>query len=62
MRNIIDRIIGYVNPHAGIARHFARRQLQRAYEAASPRDTWRPRRAGASANADIFYQNVKELE
>lgn len=52
MRNIIDRIIGYVNPHAGIARHFARRQLQRAYEAASPRDTWRPRRAGASANAD----------
>jgi len=52
MRNIIDRLIGYVNPHAGIARHFARRQLQRAYEAASPRDTWRPRRAGASANAD----------
>lgn len=28
MRNIIDRIIGYVNPHAGIARHSARRQLQ----------------------------------
>ena len=52
MRNFIDRLIGYVNPHAGIARHFARRQLQRAYEAASPRDTWRPRRAGASANAD----------
>ena len=52
MRNFIDRIIGFVNPHAGIARHFARRQLQRAYEAASPRDPWRPRRAGASANAD----------
>jgi len=52
MRNFIDRIVGFVNPHAGIARHFARRQLQRAYEAASPRDPWRPRRAGASANAD----------
>ena len=52
MRNFIDRVIGYVNPHAGVARHIARRQLQRAYEAASPRDGWRPRRAGASANAD----------
>lgn len=52
MPNLIDRIIGWVNPHAGIARHFARQQLARAYEAASPRDTWRPRRAGASANAD----------
>lgn len=50
--NIIDRIIGWVNPHAGIQRHFARQRLARAYEAASPRDSWRPRRAGASANAD----------
>jgi len=52
MPNLIDRFIGWVNPHAGIARHLARRQLERAYEAASPRDTWRPRRAGASANTD----------
>lgn len=52
MPNLIDRIIGWVSPHAGISRHFARQQLARAYEAASPRDTWRPRRAGASANAD----------
>lgn len=52
MPNVLDRIIGWVSPQAGIARHFARRNLQRAYEAASPRDTWRPRRAGASANAD----------
>jgi lambda family phage portal protein len=52
MKNIIDRVIGWVSPSAGVARHFARRQLERAYEAASPRDTWRPRRAGASANAD----------
>lgn len=52
MKNIIDRMIGWINPAAGMARHIARRQLERAYEAASPRDTWRPRRAGASANAD----------
>lgn len=52
MANIIDRIVGWVNPQAGISRHFARQRLARAYEAASPRDTWRPRRAGASANAD----------
>jgi lambda family phage portal protein len=52
MRNVLDRIIGWVSPEAGVARHFARRKLQRAYEAASPRDSWRPRRAGASANAD----------
>jgi lambda family phage portal protein len=52
MPNIVDRLIGWVNPHAGIARHFARARLERAYEAASPRDSWRPRRSGASANAD----------
>jgi lambda family phage portal protein len=52
MRNVIDRVIGWVSPQAGIARHFARQRLVRAYEAASPRDPWRPRRAGASANAD----------
>jgi lambda family phage portal protein len=52
MANIIDRLIGWANPHAGIARHFARARLERAYEAASPRDPWRPRRSGASANAD----------
>jgi lambda family phage portal protein len=52
MRNIIDSLIGWVSPQAGIARHFARQRLARAYEAASPRDGWRPRRAGASANAD----------
>ena len=52
MANILDRIVGWVSPQAGIARHFARRRLERAYEAASPRDPWRPRRAGASANAD----------
>jgi lambda family phage portal protein len=52
MANPIDRVIGWFNPQAGLARHRARQNLQRAYEAASPRDGWRPRRSGASANAD----------
>ncbi|MFC5548188.1 phage portal protein [Massilia aerilata] len=52
MPNLLDRIVGWVSPQAGISRHFARKRLERAYEAASPRDPWRPRRAGASANAD----------
>ena len=52
MPNVLDRIIGWVNPQAGVNRLRARGRLQRAYEAASPRDSWRPRRAGASANAD----------
>lgn len=50
--NLVDRVIGWINPHAGLSRWFARQRLQRAYEAASPRDPWKPRRAGASANAD----------
>lgn len=52
MANLVDRIVGWFDPHAGLARHFARRRLQRAYEAAAPGDKWRPRRAGASASAD----------
>ncbi|MCC6071450.1 phage portal protein [Massilia sp. GCM10020059] len=52
MPNILDRVVGWVSPRAGIARYFDRQRLARAYEAASPRDPWRPRRAGASANAD----------
>jgi lambda family phage portal protein len=52
MANPIDRLIGWFSPQAGLSRHRARQTLQRAYEAASPRDGWRPRRAGASANAD----------
>lgn len=52
MRNPIDRLISWVSPQRGLERYFARQRLERAYEAASPRDTWRPRRSGASANAD----------
>lgn len=52
MANIIDRIIGAFNPAQGLRRHTARQLLQRAYEGASPRDGWKPRRPGASANTD----------
>lgn len=50
--NLVDRVIGWLDPAAGLKRHHQRRLLQRAYEAANPRDGWRPRRQGASANAD----------
>ena len=50
--NPIDRLIGWISPMAGLRRHTARVALARAYEAASPFDKWRPRRGGASANAD----------
>ena len=50
--NLIDRLIGLVDPDAGLRRLRARELLTRAYEGASPRDGWRPRRGGASANAD----------
>lgn len=52
MANALDRLIGWISPHAGLSRHFARQRLERAFEAAAPGDKWRPRRAGASANAD----------
>jgi lambda family phage portal protein len=50
----LDRIIGYINPTAGLKRIAARRSLSkaRAYEGASIKDGWIPRRAGASPNAD----------
>lgn len=51
-QTLLDRAIAYVSPRAGLARFFERERLQRAYDAASPRDRWKPRRGGASANAD----------
>ncbi len=50
--NALDRVIGYFDPSAALRRVVDRVRLQRAYEAASPRDTWKPRRGGASAQAD----------
>lgn len=52
MPNILDRAIGFFSPMQGLRRHHARELLSRAYEGASKRDGWRPRRPGASANAD----------
>ena len=52
MANLFDRLIGVFNPVAGLRRHTARELLQRAYEGASQRDGWRPKRPGASANTD----------
>ena len=51
-RNLVDRVVGYFNPLAGLRRTVAREQLQRAYAGASKKDGWRPLRAGASANTD----------
>jgi lambda family phage portal protein len=51
-RNIVDSIVGYFNPRAGLRRTVAREMLHRAYEGANQRDGWKPRRGGASANAD----------
>jgi lambda family phage portal protein len=50
--NALDRLIGAFDPARALRRVAARTLLQRAYEAASPRDPWRPRRGTASAQAD----------
>lgn len=73
--NIIDRVIGYFSPRAGIVRLAAREVLKRAYEGASRSDGWAPRRPGASANTDhaadarelrsrarALYQNVPYIK
>jgi lambda family phage portal protein len=52
MANLIDRLVGIVNPDAGLRRFRSRALLARAYEGASTKDGWRPRRPGASANTD----------
>lgn len=49
---VVDRLVAWVNPGAGLRRLREREMLARAYEGASPRDGWRPRRPGASANSD----------
>lgn len=49
---VLDRVVSYFNPGAGLRRAAARALLARAYAGASPRDGWRPARPGASANTD----------
>lgn len=48
----LDRLVGWFDPRRGYQRFTSRVLLQRAYDAASPGDRWRPRRTTASANAD----------
>lgn len=48
----LDRVIGLYDPDKALRRHRSRQLLARAYEGASTKDGWRPKRAGASANAD----------
>jgi lambda family phage portal protein len=52
MATVIDRLVGWAFPEAGLRRRRARALLERAYEGAALTDGWRPRRAGASANTD----------
>ncbi|MEN9437365.1 MAG: Stenotrophomonas phage, partial [Pseudomonadota bacterium] len=49
---LIDKFVGAISPDAGLRRLRARDMLTRAYEGASTKDGWRPKRAGASANTD----------
>lgn len=49
---LLDRVIGWASPSAGLRRYYDRQRLTRAYLAAAPGDTWRPRRPNASANTD----------
>ena len=49
---LIDRFIGAVSPNAGLRRLRAREMLTSAYEGASQKDGWKPKRSGASANTD----------
>jgi lambda family phage portal protein len=56
----VDRAIGWVSPGAGLKRAHARAALVRAYEGASRRDGWAPKRPGASATAD-HLADAREL-
>lgn len=52
--SLLDKAIGFFAPASGLRRALARRAIAqvRAYEGASIKDGWIPRRSGASANSD----------
>jgi lambda family phage portal protein len=50
--NAVDKVISIYNPDRGLSRMRSRQLLARAYEGASNKDGWRPKRSGASANTD----------
>jgi lambda family phage portal protein len=52
LAELVDHAISIVSPDAALRRRRARQLLKRAHEGASKTDGWKPRRAGASANAD----------
>ncbi|MES2909877.1 MAG: phage portal protein [Pseudomonadota bacterium] len=52
MANVLDRLIGVFNPDKALRLMRSRELLKRAYEGASARDGWRPKRGGASPNTD----------
>lgn len=60
MVNPVDRLVGWLDPQRGLRRLHHRQLLQRAYEGASRKDGWRPKRSGASANAD-HQADAREL-
>jgi lambda family phage portal protein len=53
---LLDKAIAYIDPAKALRRALARRAMVkvRAYEGASTKDGWLPRRSGASANADHY--------
>lgn len=48
----VDKLVGLYDPDKGLTRHRSRQLLARAYEGASQKDGWRPKRPGASSNTD----------
>lgn len=50
--NAWDRLVGVFSPVKAYRNVLARELLERAYEGASRKDGWRPKRSGASANTD----------
>ncbi|MDB5965179.1 MAG: StPS1 [Polaromonas sp.] len=52
MANVFDRLVGVFNPDKALRLMRSRELLKRAYEGASVRDGWRPKRPGASPNTD----------
>lgn len=59
MANVIDKMVGFFSPMRGLRRHHARQILTQAYEGASKRDGWKPKRPGASANTDHFVDGAE---
>lgn len=51
-RNLIDRVVEWISPASGLRRQMAREVLATRAYLAGASDRWRPKRSGASAEAD----------